>query len=524
MKKPRLIYYNDAHHFHAKRIDPPVNRHKMRWPVDEVLGTGVDLLVLGLGYGEVYFHDSKVGRVVGQKKEIWENFIDWRIMRIVQDARNMGTDQVREVIRRGRETGMTVFPSLKLQSANPPKSQRCGWLKWKHGVDVCLGEIEEEPWCYDFTNELVRHDKLAVIREMLADYEADGIELDFMFRPRYFRSAEVEQSTPLMSRFVAQVRALANEIGEKQGRDIPIMARVGHGREDNLRIGLDVETWLKEGSIDLVVGGVRATFLDTGLTEGCWMADAANLVDAAAYLSPPQLIYDERAIFPHIEMYRALGQTLRWQGFAGMCLGYLPWPFSQTEYQILREMAFPDVVARHDKRYILQPREPEDAYAAAPVRQLPVQLAEGRTAVISIRVADDLACAKQDGEARAPILTIRFSNLCIEDQIEIGFNGKILPIEDAEITDYRGTRIQAWSRMLQLRKSVDAPDGFTAHWFRYRLDIALLKRGENTIAVEVKKLAKTAGFASSVNGVEIQTRYKDFVRPEGLNIDRVTAL
>ena len=68
MQKPRLIYYNDAHHFNAKRIEPPASIHKLQWPVDEVLGTGVDLLVLGLGYADVYFHNSKVGRVVGQMK------------------------------------------------------------------------------------------------------------------------------------------------------------------------------------------------------------------------------------------------------------------------------------------------------------------------------------------------------------------------------------------------------------------------------------------------------------------------
>ena len=140
MQKPRLIYYNDAHHFNAKRIEPPASVHKLQWPVDEVLGTGVDLLVLGLGYADVYFHNSKVGRVVGQMKEVWENYIDWRIMRMVEEGQKMGTDQVREVIKRGREMGLTVFPSLKLQASSPPGSERCGLLKWNHGAEVCIGE------------------------------------------------------------------------------------------------------------------------------------------------------------------------------------------------------------------------------------------------------------------------------------------------------------------------------------------------------------------------------------------------
>ncbi|MDA1129857.1 MAG: hypothetical protein O2913_14370, partial [Chloroflexi bacterium] len=317
MKKPRLAYYSDGHHFHAKRLDPPLNVQKLQWPVDELVGTGVDLLVFGLGYGDVYFHQSKIGRVVGQEKEVWESFIDWRIMRMVKDAEAMGTDQVREVIRRGRETGMTVFPSLKLQDPAKPGGERCGWLKWKHGAEVCLGEPDDRfpnhgtEWTYDYTNELVRQEKKVLVREILEDYEADGIELDFMFFPLYFRQDETEQGTLIMNEFVAELRRMADEVGEKQGREISIMARVWNKREDNLKFGLDPEAWLKAGSIDLVAAQMPSKFMDTGL-DGRWLADAANAAGAAAYVQlRAPMIDDERARFPNIEMYRALSQTLQ---------------------------------------------------------------------------------------------------------------------------------------------------------------------------------------------------------------------
>ena len=74
-----------------------------------------------------------------------------------------------------------------------------------------------------------------------------------------------------------------------------------------------------------------------------------------------------------IEMYRALGQTLQGQGYAGMYLGYLPWPLSDREYQILREVAYPDAHARRNKRYVLQPREGEMGQpTTTPERPLPV--------------------------------------------------------------------------------------------------------------------------------------------------------
>ena len=208
MDTPRLVYYNDAHHFHGKRVEPPLTMSKLRWPVDEVLGTGVDLLVMGMGYGDVYFHQSKVGRTIGEEKDVWENYIDWRIMRMVEDAAKMGTDQIEESISYARANRLSFFPSLRLQTRNPQFTQRCGWLRWKHGLDVCFGGAEDDrnTWAYDFSNKLVHEDKLAMIREMLDDYGADGIELDFMFSPPYFRPHERESGIPIMNEFVARIR------------------------------------------------------------------------------------------------------------------------------------------------------------------------------------------------------------------------------------------------------------------------------------------------------------------------------
>ena len=344
--RPHLVYYNDGHHFHGKRVEPPVSVQKLRQPVDEVLGTGVDLLVLGLGYGDVYFHNSKVGRVVGEAKEVWESYIDWRIMRMVQVAREKGTDQVREVIQHGRKNGLKVFPSLRLQDAQAPGADRCGWLRWRHEAAVCHGVNDprwpkhQTQWAYDFTNHLVWDDKKAMIREMLVDYEADGIELDFMFFPLYFRMEETEAGISAMNRFLEEVRDLVDSIGAQQGRKIPIMARVHADEQANLDIGLDVATWISEGDVDMVVGSERANLIDTGMSDR-WLPDIANRVGVPAYYRPPRRIYDHRVGKPDAEMFRALSQTLRYHGWAGIFDGYYPWPFGEREYKILREIGHP---------------------------------------------------------------------------------------------------------------------------------------------------------------------------------------
>ena len=518
MQKTRLIYYNDAHHFGAKRIEPPASIHMLQWPVDEVAGTGVDLLVLGLGYGDVYFHDSKVGRVVGQRKEEWESYIDWRIMRMVEAGRELGTDQVREVIKRGKELGVRVFPSLKLQDVAAPGGERCGLLKWERGAEICIGAEGRNEWAYDFAHACVREDKMAVLREILEDYEADGIELDFMFGNAYFKSQEVEENTALMTEYMGQIRAMATSIGEDQSREIPIMARVCLERKQNLSMGLDVEAWLADGSIDYAVGQDERVLTDTE-PKPEWLPKAANAAGGGAYYRPPRRVYDERVGIPSIEMYRALSQTLGSGGYAGLYHGYMQWPLGEVEYQFLREMAFPEVHRRRLKRYYLQPREGAVGEPTTTTdRQLPAELREGETIRLSISVADDVAAARRDGELRKPVLTVRFSFFCIEDDVEIRFNGRVLPWAEAEITDERALTMKV---VLAGGMEVQAPLGMSAHWFRYKLELDDLKRGENLLEVECRKMDKRAAFSRSVSGVEVLTRYRDMERPEGLGIERI---
>ena len=44
MKKPKLIYDNDARHHLLYRYGPPLTDYLLRQPVDEILGTSVDTL------------------------------------------------------------------------------------------------------------------------------------------------------------------------------------------------------------------------------------------------------------------------------------------------------------------------------------------------------------------------------------------------------------------------------------------------------------------------------------------------
>ena len=171
---------------------------------------------------------------------------------------------------------------------------------------------------------------------------------------------------------------------------------------------------------------------------------------------------------------------------------------------------------------MLAPREGKGGEdTTTPDRQLPADLVAGETVTLRVLVADELEGAKADGELRGPILNIRFSFFCVEDEIEIRFNGRVLPIDEAEVTDERALRIVT---DVMAGMEVQAPFGMSAHFFSYTLELDDLVQGYNTLEVETKRQEKTAGFTRSVNGVEIRVRYKEFERPAGLDVERVGAI
>ena len=88
-------------------------------------------------------------------------------------------------------------------------------------------------------------------------------------------------------------------------------------------------------------------------------------------------------------------------------------------------------------------------------------------------------------------MNLRFAYFCIEDDIVFRINGTTLPQEDAEITDERAMhmpRVPAYHR-----GEIYAPPGMSVHWFKWRLDPALITQGENVVEIECREFEKRGG-------------------------------
>ena len=108
---------------------------------------------------------------------------------------------------------------------------------------------------FDYAKEEVRRHFLEFIRTYCRQYDYDGLELDYFRHPLFFKLGEAQQNLDTMTAFVRKVRRILREIGQERGRPYLLAIRVPDTPAMARRTGLDVEQWMKEGLLDLLIVG-----------------------------------------------------------------------------------------------------------------------------------------------------------------------------------------------------------------------------------------------------------------------------
>ena len=118
----------------------------------------------------------------------------------------------------------------------------------------------------DFEHPDVQPRLVEIIQEVLQNYDVDGVELDFMRAPFYFRTSYEGQPTTdaqigVLTRLVRGIRQLVLKESEKQNKPFLLTARVPTTVTICRRIGIDLKSWLEERLLDTMsLGGGYITF------------------------------------------------------------------------------------------------------------------------------------------------------------------------------------------------------------------------------------------------------------------------
>jgi hypothetical protein len=110
----------------------------------------------------------------------------------------------------------------------------------------------------DYAVPEIRELAFKFFEEVCQNYAVDGVELDFFRHPVYFKKYAFEgavgqEELNMMTDLLRRIRTMADQEGARKGKPILITIRVPDSLAYCKAMGLDIERWLQEDLVDLMV-------------------------------------------------------------------------------------------------------------------------------------------------------------------------------------------------------------------------------------------------------------------------------
>ena len=466
-----------------------------------------------VGDHEVYYHETKLGEMIGEGIELSE--LPDKTRRVAANLRHLmetAGGPLTVLSAQCREAGIEFFPRMRMNSHYayhmPPYVEaftvEYGKYRQEH-TDLLIGRPGEEipegtiEWDIrtgkDYAYPEVRDYMYGMITELFERFDVDGVELDFNRHPAVFRREEGYQNRYLMTDLVRRVRERMKEVAAERGREMELAVRVAPTLKDSMRIGLDVPLWMSEGLVDIVTAGMGWIPFEMPIREFVEAAEGTG-VQVYGCIEALRPTSDDNAV-------RALASRF-WRAGAGTHLyNFFTLPV-EWKRRMLPQLGDPDSLARRDKRYELDHTD-RIAYSghggafrnAVPPAQLPVTLHETQTGhgpVLRMDIADDLEAASAEGSLGRCVLGLLLENFSPLDEYEVRINGETYPWTSSRPSSANaGTSWPALAGKRAVEYDIGAPP---------------LRQGVNEVDVQLVSNGNRQTDAPVVTGVEITITYK----------------
>jgi len=258
-RRRRIIMNNDGNDARNVPNEPHTHENFLSKRTSPLAGTQVDAIFYCSGVFNLYTHHSTESepRVHADRQEL-----DW-----AWELGNHGPDTLATVVAFGHKHKMEVFWSMRMNdthdSADPAmlsqwKRQHPDCLMGKKGQKFRAGGGR---WsALDYAKPEVREKVFRILRDVATRYDVDGLEMDFMRSPVYFKPQMLgkpvtQAERDMMTELLRRVREMADQTAAQRGRPMLVAVRVPDSVEYSAALGLDMVRWLKEDLIDLMTVG-----------------------------------------------------------------------------------------------------------------------------------------------------------------------------------------------------------------------------------------------------------------------------
>jgi len=463
MSERKLIFYDDARHYHYYIYEPPMTLAQATATIDAVAGTGVDTFVWGPGLGPTVFYESQKADVFAEHLEVIGDVASWRAYENSMDLIKRGLDPMRLMVERAHQLDMDFIPSYRLTHSSDPKDMDNAH-NWKFKIDhpewVLKGDSEEDSrkngfnWIYPE----VRKERFDILEEAVNKYDIDGLELDLTFDPYYFESYEVESNMSVLTSFLKDLRNVSEEASVKKNKKISIGARIFPSLKANSDAGFDLVKWVDLELLDFLVPNVYSHIPIDPNFKFDWVLDICSKKSVKVYPALGSIIGANRERYAGLEYYRAAAAAYWDRGVDGLYIPWFPWPIESEQRQILREIGDIDVISEKSKRYYVAPKH-EANMKFGHESYLPLELITGvkaKNQTVKVYIAEKSKFPKVN-------LIIKLKESTFRDEMEILINGNVCKFDETNYT----------------------PLGFTHALIEIPIDRNVLVSGDNEIGVGI---------------------------------------
>lgn len=212
----------------------------------------------------LFLHNTKVGECIS---ESYANSPG--IKNILPELVKLNTDPLEETVKFAHANGFDFFWSNRMNDTHDaghrPNRPHVQWNNFKEDNPKYLfGNMGEKlpygRWsAVDYSYPEIRDLCVQYYTEVCENYDVDGIELDFFRHLFLFKNVamgEVASGTQLemLTSMVTEIREMTERVGMKRGKPILVLVRIPDSVEYCRAVGIDIETWMAKGLIDIIVG------------------------------------------------------------------------------------------------------------------------------------------------------------------------------------------------------------------------------------------------------------------------------
>lgn len=436
-RQRRVIFNNDGNEpvYYCKETTA---EELLRLRTKPLAGSHVDSIFYctwSSGFG-MFTHNTEVGQVFNTREGVFKP-------NLTQDFLDKGIDPLQVMIEFAHAHHMELFWSFRVNdthdasgAAYGPAMLRANRLKQEH-PEWLVGTKEKRPrygqWtAVNFTVAEIRDLAFRYCEEVCREYPVDGIELDF-FRHAFFfkRSGQGEpcgeQEWSQMTELLRRIRKMAEETGRKRGRPILLAVRVPDSVEYCRFIGLDLEQWLKDGLVDLLmVSGY------TQLNSWEYSVQLGHRYGVKVYpsLDEPR-IKDKTAQELRASLATYRGRALNvWSAGAD---GVYVFNVFDPNHPLWRELGDPAGLLKLDRNYVASVRGvgavpvPHQKFIRIPTLNPanPIAVTSEKPASVEFNIGEDTSLAAENTRI---VLRLRFKEPPDPQGLSVRVNGKELPV------------------------------------------------------------------------------------------------